>query len=296
MDETGGVVQSADVVRQHEPEKALAQRLQQARQAAGLTQQQLCQRANLSISTLTKIERGAIKAPSIFTVQAIAKAAHTTLDELVGQPTDKRALLKTKSGASFIYFDINGTLVHFFQHAFTRIAQDTNVPADVVESGFWHFNDDVCRGTLSIDDFNTAMRQRLQTEQFDFKRYYLEAVEPVKPLQELLLWASERYRIGLLTNIMPGFVSAMLQSGVLPNIHYDAIVDSSEVGVIKPESRIYEIATERAGVPPEEIILIDDTRGNLAPAEHQGWHVLLFDAYQMDDSIAKLRAALEPAT
>jgi len=46
-----------------EDEKALGQRLQKARQNAGLTQQELCQKAGLSYSTLAKIERGAIKAP-----------------------------------------------------------------------------------------------------------------------------------------------------------------------------------------------------------------------------------------
>src|SRR5690554_1245969 len=53
-------------------EKGLGKRLQLARQSAGLTQQALCHKAELSYSTLTKIERGAIKAPSIFTIQNIA--------------------------------------------------------------------------------------------------------------------------------------------------------------------------------------------------------------------------------
>ena len=64
-------------------EKGLGQKLQEARQKAGLTQQQLCHQANLSFSTLTKIERGAIKSPSIFTVQSIAGALGVGLDELV---------------------------------------------------------------------------------------------------------------------------------------------------------------------------------------------------------------------
>src|SRR5580698_7200796 len=97
-------------------ERGLGKRLQTARQTAGLTQQQLCQRANLSFSTLTKIERGAIKAPSIFTVQAIAGALGTRLDELVGaSPALPRQLSKTKSGVSFVYFDVNGCLIHFYQ-------------------------------------------------------------------------------------------------------------------------------------------------------------------------------------
>ncbi len=94
-------------------------------------------------------------------------------------------LQKTRSGVSFVYFEINGTLVHFFQQAITRIALEHNVPEDVVESGYWHFNDEACRGTLSLDDFNRAMCERLGVATFDWRRYYLEAVEPIEPLQEL---------------------------------------------------------------------------------------------------------------
>src|ERR1700749_226310 len=96
-------------------EQGLGKRLQAARQAAGLTQQQLCQKANLSFSTLTKIERGAIKAPSIFTIQAIAGAVGLSLDQLVGaSPALARDVHKTKSGVSFVYFDVNGCLVRFY--------------------------------------------------------------------------------------------------------------------------------------------------------------------------------------
>ena len=65
-------------------EKGLGKRLQQMRQAANYTQQELCARANISYSTLAKIERGAIKAPSIFTVQGIAEALGVGLDQLLG--------------------------------------------------------------------------------------------------------------------------------------------------------------------------------------------------------------------
>lgn len=277
-------------------EKGLGKRLQDARQAAGLTQQQLCQKANLSFSTLAKIERGAIKSPSIFTVRAIAEALNSTVDQLIGSPAlAGRSLQKTKSGVSFIYFDINGSLVHFFQQAFTQISIDTGVPADLVEASFWHFNDEACRGILSLDGFNKAMEERLRVTDFDWRRYYLEAVEPVKPLQDLMIWASKHYKVGLLSNIMPGFVQALLDAGKLPNIKYDAIVDSSAIGSIKPENRIYEVAAERAGVPANEILLIDDTRTNLGAAEWLGWHVLLFDDYELNDAVEKLKAAIQPA-
>jgi FMN phosphatase YigB (HAD superfamily)/DNA-binding XRE family transcriptional regulator len=274
----------------------LGQRLQAARQAAGLTQQQLCQKANLSFSTLTKIERGAIKAPSIFTIQAIGAALGQSLDELVGQAAaTARHLSKTKSGASFIYFDMNGCLIHFYQQAFIKLGQDAGVPPDVVETAFWHYNDDVCRGTLSLDDFNRELANRLKMESVRWQDYYLGAVEPITEMQELVDWASQHYRIGLLTNTMPGLVGTMRRNHQLPDVQYDVIIDSSEVGTIKPEAKMYELAVERAGCPPSEILTIDDSRVNLMAAEKLGWHVLWFDDSRPEESVARARATLEPA-
>jgi FMN phosphatase YigB (HAD superfamily)/DNA-binding XRE family transcriptional regulator len=280
-------------------EQGLGKRLQAARQAAGLTQQKLCQQANLSFSTLTKIERGAIKSPSIFTIQSIAGALGVSLDELIGQTgpvNSNRELHKTKSGASFIYFDVNGCLVHFFQRAFAKLAQDTGASPDTVETAFWHYNDEVCRGTMSISDFNAKLAERLEVGEVKWQDYYLDTVEPILQMQELLQWAAERYKVGLLTNIMPGFLSAMRRANQLPSIHYDAIIDSSEVAAIKPETKMYEIAQERAGCPPSEILLIDDSRANLTAAERLGWHVLWFDDARPEESAARARETLEPAS
>lgn len=41
-------------------------------------------------------------------------------------------------------------------------------------------------------------------------------------------------------------------------------------------------------------MLIDDARTNLMAAEKQGWHVLWFDEYRPERSIARIKAALEP--
>lgn len=280
-------------------ERGLGKRLQKARQNAGLTQQQLCQQANLSFSTLTKIERGAIKAPSIFTIQAIASAVNLSLDELVGHAalrTPQRQLHKTKSGASFIYFDMNGCLVHFFQGAFAALSADTGAAPDAIEAVYWHYNDDVCRGDMNLDDFNAKLSEKLGVDGIKWQQYYLEAVEPIQEMHELIRWSAEHYKIGLMTNTMPGLVSALSRQGLIPDIAYDVVIDSSEVGAIKPEKAIYEAARERAGCSPEEILLIDDSRANLMAAEKQGWHVLWFDDARPDISAASVREVLTPAS
>lgn len=278
-------------------EKNLGKRLQAARRAAGLTQQELCHQANLSYSTLAKIERGAIKAPSIFTVQTIAGVLGTSLDELLGIESARPPALPkkvSKSGVRFVYFDVNGCLVHFFQAAFTELAAKSGVQLDVIESFYWHYNDAVCRGDISLEEFNTMLAERLHLGSIDWKQYYLDAVESITEMRELLDWASQNYHIGLLTNIMPGFIDALRTRGLLPEVRYDTIVDSSQVSAIKPEPEIYKIATDRAGYKADEILFIDDSRVNLMAAEKLGWHVLWFDDYRPEESVARIRAALEP--
>jgi putative hydrolase of the HAD superfamily len=51
---------------------------------------------------------------------------------------------------------------------------------------------------------------------------------------------------------------------------FDAIVESSKVGVRKPEPRFYEIACELLGVAPAECVFLDDLGINLKPAAAMG--------------------------
>jgi FMN phosphatase YigB (HAD superfamily) len=198
-------------------------------------------------------------------------------------------------GVSFVYFDINGCLVRFFHRAFTELSAITCANADVVETAFWQYNDRACRGDMTMDEFNAALAKELGVEHVNWMDYYMEAIEPIPVMHELAAWAAEHYHIGLLTNIMPGFVSVMREKGLIPNLQYDAIIDSSEVGAIKPEAKIFEVATKKAGVPAAEILLVDDSRANLMAAGKQGWRVLWFDDYRPDESADKVREALQIA-
>ena len=276
-------------------EKALGKRLQNVRKQKGFTQQALCQAANLSYSTLAKIERGAIKAPSIFTVQSIAEALQISLDELLGvQSGAAKSYRKSQGGVSFVFFDVNDTLVRAAQRGFSILAEQTGTLPDVIERIFWHYNDELCRGIMSTNDFNQMLSKRLGA-QVDWRQAYLDGAEPIQAMQELLTWTSEQYGVGLLSNGLPGLLSGLRERHLLPDVAYTAVIDSSEVGLTKPDPKIYELAQERAGVPAGEILLIDDNRSNLIVAEQQGWHVAVFDGYRADDSAARIRATLEPA-
>lgn len=277
-------------------EQSLGRQLQDARRNARLTQQELCQKADISYSTLAKIERGAIKSPSVFTVRRLAEVLGLSLDTIMGgsQPVDKKTKGRSKTGVSFVYFDINGCLVRFFHRAFSEVARDTGAPADAIESAFWHYNDAICRGEITLNEFNSLLAEQLGVPSIDWQKYYMAAVDPIHEMHEVVNWASQHYRIGLLSNIMPGFISEMIESGLLPALPYDVIIDSSVVGAIKPERQIYEIASNNANVPNEEILLVDDSRTNLMAAEKLGWHVMWFDDFRPEESAERVKNALEP--
>ena len=53
-------------------------------------------------------------------------------------------------------------------------------------------------------------------------------------------------------------------------MRFDTVVESSKVGVRKPEPRFYEIACELLGVEPVECVFLDDLGINLKPAAAMG--------------------------
>jgi putative hydrolase of the HAD superfamily len=72
---------------------------------------------------------------------------------------------------------------------------------------------------------------------------------------------------------------------------FDAVVESSKVGVRKPEPRFYEIACALLSVTPAECVFLDDLGINLKPAAAMGMTTIkVLDAPQ---ALADLEAVLE---
>jgi putative hydrolase of the HAD superfamily len=51
---------------------------------------------------------------------------------------------------------------------------------------------------------------------------------------------------------------------------FDVVVESSKVGVRKPDPKIYELACEAMQVEPDEVVFLDDLGINLKPAAAMG--------------------------
>jgi putative hydrolase of the HAD superfamily len=72
---------------------------------------------------------------------------------------------------------------------------------------------------------------------------------------------------------------------------FDQVVESSKVGVRKPEPRFYEIACELLAVEPAECVFLDDLGINLKPAAAMGMTTI--KVVTPDQAITDLEAVLK---
>lgn len=94
-----------------------------------------------------------------------------------------------------------------------------------------------------------------------------EAVYP--EAVECLAGLHGKYKIGIIANQVPGTADRMTKYGLAP--YLDLIVSSAEVGLEKPDVRIFQTALARADCPPENAAMIGDRLDNdIRPAKGLG--------------------------
>jgi epoxide hydrolase-like predicted phosphatase len=101
----------------------------------------------------------------------------------------------------------------------------------------------------------------------------------------------EGYRTALITNNVAEFRDFWRPLLPLDEL-FDVVIDSSEVGMRKPDPRIFELAlTQMGGIDPTRSVFLDDYPGNITAAEALGMHGVLVEA-AYDDAIRQLDALL----
>jgi putative hydrolase of the HAD superfamily len=91
---------------------------------------------------------------------------------------------------------------------------------------------------------------------------------------------SEQLQTALLTNNVLGTMVDPRIGELLAR--FDVVIESSVVGVRKPEPAFYELACERLAIEPHEAVFLDDLGINLKPARAMGMATIKVD----DPSVA----------
>jgi HAD superfamily hydrolase (TIGR01509 family) len=83
------------------------------------------------------------------------------------------------------------------------------------------------------------------------------------------------YKTGLISNAWPDLRNAMENEWEIVSA-FDDLVISAEIGITKPDPRIYQLALTRLDVAAEEAVFIDDFERNVEGARAVGLHGIHF--------------------
>lgn len=98
---------------------------------------------------------------------------------------------------------------------------------------------------------------------------------------------SEKYHLALVSNFYGNLRAVLQDFGLLRCFRH--VIDSSEVGVRKPDPAIFQIAIERLGFPAKEITVIGDSyHKDIVPAVSLGCHAVWIKGTGWDDSDKKI--------
>lgn len=92
---------------------------------------------------------------------------------------------------------------------------------------------------------------------------------------------ADGFRIGCITNNVPsgkgpGMAGTEEKAAAIAAImaRFDHVVESSKVGIRKPDPAIYQMACDALGVQPSECVYLDDLGINCKPASALGMHAI----------------------
>ncbi len=150
-----------------------------------------------------------------------------------------------------------------------------------------------------IDELKTRLREAGTTVSDDEARTFLGSPRPlgdadtIRPAMiDAVLRLKAVMPTALLTNNVREWRDGWRSAFDLDTL-FNVVIDSSEVGSRKPESRIYEITQERLEIDPDRILFLDDIGQNLKAARQLGWQTVLFEdiggALAVIDSVLSAR-------
>ena len=95
-------------------------------------------------------------------------------------------------------------------------------------------------------------------------------------------------KVGLISNAWTGLRS------IIEKQHFEDVFDemiiSAEVGMMKPDPRIYHLALDKMGVPPAESVFLDDMLINVEAARSIGMNAIQFT--QREKTLEELKQIL----
>jgi epoxide hydrolase-like predicted phosphatase len=164
-----------------------------------------------------------------------------------------------------------------------------------LKSSLGKHNELACRGQIDTKQLLAYVKNDINGELSDLNDFSVFMVNHQTPILETHKLAQDlenSYKLGLLTNVQLGLYKLTRDKRLVPDLQFSPIILSCDEGIMKPDTKIYEIATKKAGLHPNEIFFIDDTGENIEAANEFGWSTYRFLTHDVEKSVNELRRAL----
>jgi putative hydrolase of the HAD superfamily len=204
-----------------------------------------------------------------------------------------------------VIWDFGGVFTTSPFEAFARYERERGIPVGTIrkinstnhENNAWALFE---RSDIDLHGFDKAFaeearalghdipgRDVLPLLSGDFRPEMIEALRRVRT----------RFKTGCITNNMPtnavaGPTEPLVGRGIYAREImelFDALIESSKIGIRKPDPRIYHMMCERLGVGPAACVFLDDLGPNLKPARALGMTTIKVESGPQ--AIAELEAA-----
>lgn len=170
-----------------------------------------------------------------------------------------------------IIFDCFGVLTTDTWRAFIDSLPDT---ADVQTAR--DLNRAMDAGMISKEEFLQGVKEATGMLPPEVENMLGGEIVKNKPLLTYIADLKQRgYKIGLISNISSNWIRDQLLTPEETAL-FDHMILSYEVGMVKPDPRIFILACERLRVAPQETVMIDDIDSYIAGAEGEGMHGIVY--------------------
>lgn len=164
----------------------------------------------------------------------------------------------------------------------SRFVQTTR---EGVMIGAVHEEEKICDWVSLLEE-----KMEIQVPYEEFKRQYEKAFSNISYYHDVVSYAhslKRRCKIAILSNLGP-FDRKRIDSQYDLG-QFDFVYLSFEIGLRKPDRRVYEYVENDLNIEPKNILLIDDVEENIEVANQFGWHTCQAFGYELD----KIKNAVE---
>ena len=184
-----------------------------------------------------------------------------------------------------VLWDFGGVITSSPFEAFNRYEKERGLPADFLrsinatnpDSNAWA---QLESSQVTVDEFDELFAQEAESKGHRVMgKDVLELLSgDVRPeMVNALKAIKAQHQIGCITNKVntgqgPGMAKSSEKAAQVAEIMalFDVVIESSKVGIRKPDPEIYRMTCEQMSIQPEETIYLDDLGINLKPARALG--------------------------